>query len=374
VKILIIAGFADSIIKFRGDLILRLLEQGFEVHVACPHINATSDVLAGLHKMSVKTHQIPLDRAGLNPLGDILTLIALIFLINRVKPSHVLSYTIKPVIYGSFASWINRVPNRFAMITGLGNAFVANRKSSFVGWLIKFLYKRAMFCLHLLFLQNPDDKKILNTQNIIPFKLQAVVVNGSGVNLDSFPLVPPVQSPIKFLFIARLLGDKGIRQFVEAAYRLRAMVSVVEFHVVGWIDDNSDSITPAELEQWCKDGVINYHGRLSDVRPVLADSSVFVLPSFYPEGTPRTILEALSMGRPVITTDMPGCRETVVDGENGYLIEARDSESLLKAMLQFIENPGLISSMGQCSREIAERKYDVHKVNEQMLFSMGLIK
>lgn len=179
------------------------------------------------------------------------------------------------------------------------------------------------------------------------------------------------QSVPHFLLIARLLGDKGIREYVQAAKLVKQQYPEAQFDLVGGLDTNPTSISQAELDQWIAAGTINFLGRLSDVRPAIAACSVYVLPS-YREGTPRTVLEAMAMGRAVITTDAPGCRETVVNGDNGFLVPVKDADALAQAMLRFIEQPGLIAQMGQRSRSIAEEKYDVHKVNAQMLEGMGL--
>jgi glycosyltransferase involved in cell wall biosynthesis len=173
------------------------------------------------------------------------------------------------------------------------------------------------------------------------------------------------------LLIARLLGDKGIREYAQAAQRIRAIHQDVRFSLVGWIDENPDAITQAELDAWTVAGDLVYLGRLEDIRPAIAACSVYVLPS-YREGTPRTVLEAMAMGRPIITTDAPGCRETVIDGDNGFLVPVRSVDALVEAMQRFVQDPGLAARMGQRSRQLAEEKYDVHKVNAVMLKEMGL--
>ena len=192
------------------------------------------------------------------------------------------------------------------------------------------------------------------------------------MDVAQFEVAPlSTESAPRFLLIGRLLGDKGVREYVQAAEQVKQRYPQAQFDLVGWIDANPNTITQPELDRWVAAGTINFLGRLSDVRPAIANSSVYVLPS-YREGTPRTVLEAMAMGRAVITTDAPGCRETVVDGDNGFLVPVKDADALAQAMLRFIEQPELIIQMGQRSREIAEEKYDVHKVNAQMLAGMGL--
>jgi len=204
-------------------------------------------------------------------------------------------------------------------------------------------------------------------------EVPSTVVNGSGVNLSHFQLAP-LPKKLTFIFIARLLVDKGIRQFAEAASLLKLRYPDVEFKVVGYLDDNPESIEQSELDAWVASGKLVYLGRLSDVRPVIAGASVFVLPTFYREGVPRTILEALAMGRAIVTTDTPGCRETVVHGVNGYLVKPKAVEELVSALEKLILDPQLVVDMGNASYRIACDKFDVHKVNQQMLLGMGMLQ
>ena len=196
------------------------------------------------------------------------------------------------------------------------------------------------------------------------------VVSGSGVDVTGYSVAPLPDKPC-FLLIARLLGDKGVREYAQAAQLVKTVYPEVVFRLVGWIDDNPDAITQRELDQWVDSGLLEFLGRLDDVRPAISGCSVYVLPS-YREGTPRTVLEAMAMGRPVITTDAPGCRETVIDRDNGFLVPVKDVQALADAMIKMIDSRGLVSKMGERSRQIAETKYDVHKVNALMLEGMGI--
>ena len=198
-----------------------------------------------------------------------------------------------------------------------------------------------------------------------------VVVNGSGIDLGEFRPAPFPEGPLQFLLVARMLSAKGIREYVAAARQVRRTRSDVQFHLVGGTDSNPDAIAADEVQRWHDAGDVIWHGEVSDVRGYLAECHVFVLPS-YREGTPRSVLEAMAMGRPIITTDVPGCRETVVDGENGLLVPPRAVEPLAEAIRRFIDDPKLIERMGQRSREIAEEKFDVDKINAQMLREMEL--
>ena len=182
----------------------------------------------------------------------------------------------------------------------------------------------------------------------------------------------PEPTAIKFLLVARLYGAKGVYDYVKAAYALKRRFSNVEFHLVGGTDHTPDSVSDEELKHWSDDGVITYHGQVKDVRPMLNNCHVFVLPSAYREGTPRSVLEAMSTGRPIITTDSPGCRETVIEGQNGYLIMPRDSDALTEKMASFVEDPDSISEMGEHAHQLAKAKFDVNIVNQMMLSFLQL--
>ena len=221
-----------------------------------------------------------------------------------------------------------------------------------------------------VFFQNPDDESLFQNLGIIKTSdNKSVVVNGSGVDLKKFN-TSPFPTKIQFLLIARLLGDKGVREYFKAAKAVREKRPDIKFGLVGWIDNHPDAISKQELDERIDAGDIFFYGRMDDVKPAISESSVYVLPS-YREGTPRTVLEAMAMGRPIITTDAPGCKETVKDGINGYIVKVKSSQALVKAMFSFIEQPELIESMGNNSRKIAEDKYDVDKVNKHMMLEMG---
>lgn len=219
--------------------------------------------------------------------------------------------------------------------------------------------------------QNPDDAAEFRARGLLPDGLKEVVVNGSGVNLAHFANTPLPDAPCSFVMIARLLGDKGVREYAAAAAVLKDRGAPAKVHLVGAPDTNADSISADEAQSWHDDGILVWHGHLADVRPAIAAAHVVVLPS-YREGTPRTILEGMAMGRAIITTDAPGCKETVRHGENGFLVPIRDAHALAGAMQQFVDAPALVSTMGRKSSEIVREKYDVHKVNSAMLKIMGL--
>lgn len=379
-KFLIISSFLPSVINFRGKLLEAIHQQGYEIHIIAPDLASFPTEHEKLLNLGYFVHEVSMQRTGTNPVADLKTLGSMFTLIKKIKPDLLLSYTIKPVIYGTLAAWLAKVPNRYALITGLGYAFQnveTQPKRSIFQKLVHGLYQQALSRSHKAFFQNPDDLKLFQDLKLLNTQLPTVVVNGSGVNVADFNVLPlPVtvdqKIKISFLLIARLLIDKGVREYAEAAKIIKHKYSHVEFNLVGWIDENPSAIGQQELDQWVASNTLNYWGKLSDVRPAIAESSVYVLPS-YREGTPRTVLEAMAMGRAIITTDAPGCRETVTDGDNGFLVEVKSVESLVKAMEKLILQPELIAQMGHRSREIAFHKYDVHQVNTHMLQEMGLI-
>ena len=369
-KFLLIASYANSLINFRWDLICAIQAKGLEVHVAAPEINDSPAILEKLRNQGVIVHDVPMQRTGTNPVQDVKTLIALRQLMQRIRPDYVMAYTIKPVIYGMLAAASTGVPHRAALITGLGYAFQdseGSTKQNLIKSVTRQLYSRALSAADLTFFQNDDDQKLFTDLGIIRPGQNTVVVNGSGVNTEKFSAQPlPEGDEVHFLLIGRLLKDKGVREYVEAARQVKQQYPQAIFNLVGFLDSNPSSVTQQELDQWVNDGTVKFWGKLADVRPAINACHVFVLPS-YREGTPRTVLEAMPTGRAIITTDAPGCRQTVENGYNGWLVPVQSADKLAEAMKRFLNEPALIEKMGQASLEIARNKYDVNIINDFML-------
>jgi len=373
-RIAIIGSQAFALWNFRGPLIHEMAKRNLEVYALAP--NYDDETRKKVEQLGAMPVQYRLSRTGLNPFRDALNFLDLIFILRRIKPDVTFCYTIKPVIYGTLAAWIVGVHRRFALITGLGYAFAASEdreglKRRIVRIIAQFLYKLALRKATKVFFQNPDDLNEFVQKGIVhPEK--AFLLGPTGVDLEAFPFAPPVTDPIAFLFAARLLREKGILEFVEAARRIKAKYPDVRFILLGGLDTNPGAISREEVEGWVKEGLIEWPGHVPDVRPYIAQASVFVLPSYYREGVPRSIQEAMAMGRPIITTDAPGCRETVLPGVNGFLVPVRDMNALVSAMERFINEPELIERMGKESRRIAEERFNVHKINQVLLEAMGL--
>lgn len=369
-KVVVIEGEAKSLVDFRGDLMKELVCYGNEVIAMAPG-NGVEETLKQF--CDIKYISIPLNRTGINPCSDAYTVLFLFFIFLKIRPDIVFSFSSKPVIFSSIAAHLARVPQIYAMITGLGYVFTGkNFKQRILATLVQHMYRLAINKNAKVFFQNKDDLNLFIKARMLINKEKATIVNGSGVNISKFLPSRPKENPITFLFMARLIWDKGIGDFVEAARILKKHYNNVTFKILGPFDTNPNAIRKENILKWQSEGLIEYLGETDDVRPFINDCSIFVLPS-YREGTPRSILEAMSSGRPIITTDAPGCRETVDNGVNGIIVPVKDSVSLSRAMEKFILNPALIHMMGEKSREIAVTKYDVNKVNSVLLKSMQLI-
>lgn len=366
--IAVVGSYAPSLINFRGELIRALVNQGMHVLAMAPDID--ENTASALRAIGAEPVEYDLQRTGMNPFADFAAFSSLYKVFRRRRPSRVLAYTIKPVIYGSLAARLAGVPGINVMITGLGYAFVGKGwKQGLVSKLSSLLYRMALAGCRKVLFQNPDDRSLFVDRHLV-HEDKTVLIHGSGVDIDYFSPVLLPSAP-RFLMIARLLREKGVYEYVEAARLVRRQYPEVQFDLAGWLDDAPSSVRQDQLDEWIKGGLICFLGKLDDVRPAIANVAVYVLPS-YREGTPRTVLEAMSMGRAVITSDAPGCRETVMHGESGLLVAVQDSQGLAGAMLDLIEHPERIVSMGKASRRLAEEKYDVHKVNQSILVAMEL--
>lgn len=366
--ILLNGSFAQSLISFRGRLIEAMIGRGHKVHVSAPNIS--NDIEATLRAMGANVHHVPLARTGTNPWSDVRYAIALFRIIKAIRPDHVIGYTIKPNIWGSIAAWCAGVKSA-SMVTGLGYSFIAG-----IGWrrrILQFVMQKTYTVTtsmnDCVVFQNPDDKHDFIAAGCLENPDKAVLVNGSGVDMEHYAHadLPPNAS---FLMVTRLLVSKGVREYGEAALAVLRTRPDCRFVLAGFFDEGSDGIAKPEVERWVAGG-LQYLGPLDDVRPAIREASVYVLPS-YREGTPRSVLEAMAMGRGIITTDVPGCRETVVDGVNGVLVKDRDIKSLVGAMLQLADDPVARSAMGAASYSYANEKFAVDKVNQTLLAHLGL--
>lgn len=367
-RIAIVGNQAFSALNFRGPLIRDLVAEGHEVHVLAPDYDDTTR--AAMRELGAVTVDYPLDRAGLNPLKDLVSVVALRRVFRRLRPDAVMCYFVKPVIYGTLAAALARVPRRVALIEGAGYAFAPDAEASMSRRLLRrvvsLLYRASMRRAHRVLVLNQDDYELFRRLGILP-PGRLDCLPGIGIDLDAFSPAVPVAEPVTFCLAARLIEEKGVRIYAAAARLIKAAHPEARFLLLGEADEHPGSLERAEVEAWVDEGLLEWPGQVADVRPHLAQTSVFVLPSHYREGLPRGILEAMAMARPVITTDNPGCRDAVVDGESGYLVPVKDAARLAAAMTRFIEEPSLIGEMGQAGRRRAEALYDVRVVNRRMI-------
>ncbi|MNI28313.1 N,N'-diacetylbacillosaminyl-diphospho-undecaprenol alpha-1,3-N-acetylgalactosaminyltransferase [compost metagenome] len=370
-KIIFIVPYAKYYLNFSWDLIESLVQDGHSVIAVAPDSVAEGTLVA----VGVKFIKVPIKNTGLNPLYDVISIFHLARIIRNEHPDIVSCYSIKPVLYGSLAARIVRRRRVFLTVTGLGYVFTGSTwKQRVLTPFVKTLYRLAFKYCESAFFENSDDLHLFLRLGLIQ-QDKAKIVNGSGVNLDKFAMAPNSsvrpKTPITFILVARMIKDKGIYEYIEAARILKTKYAHVSIQLLGPFDHNPTSISKAQVTEWMNEGVIRYLGETTDVRPYLRSSDVFVLPS-YREGTPKSVLEAMAMGLPIVTTDTPGCRETVIHGRNGFMVPVKNSKALAEAMEQFILNPHMVDIMGACSREIAEHKYNVFKVNALIRSTMRI--
>jgi glycosyltransferase involved in cell wall biosynthesis len=352
-RILLTGNTCFKIANFREGLVRALISSGHEVIVLAP----TDPTREKLISMGCRVLELPMERNGTSPLAEAVLLLRIYRMLRDERPTIVFGYTIKNNIYAGLAcSWLGIpfVPN----VTGLGPAF---NDTGLFNRVIRLLYRAGFARARMVFFQNPEDQAIfLRSKLILP--KQSRLLPGSGVDLDRFAAcsLPPYDEGIIFLFVARLLWDKGLGLFVDAARVLRGRHPSIKFQVLGPIDTASrSSIPPEQIHAWVEEGVIDYLGETSDVRPALSAAHCIVLPTWYREGTPRILLEAAAIGRPAITTDTAGCKDAVIDGETGFICDPRSLDSLIAALEGFVSlAPETRSAMGSYARSRAEADFD----------------
>ena len=370
-KLAIIGNQALAMRNFRGALIAELVTAGVEVFALAP--DYSDDDRRAIERLGARPVDYHIRRAEIDPVGDLRAMVQLVVLLGEIRPDLVLSFAAKPVIYGTLAAWIARVPRRFALMEGLGHVFIdeLGLRSGALRWVVSRLYRLALTVAARTLFLNDDDRAEFVAARLVSSR-KTVTVGAIGVDLAAWAEAPAVIAPLTFIFVGRLLREKGIFEFIDAARVIKAAHPDVGFIVLGSPDSNPSSIKAELVAGWAEEGLITWPGYV-DARPWLARSSVFVLPS-YREGLPRSTQEAMALGKPVITTDVPGCRDTVVDGDNGFLVPSRDATTLQAAMLRFVTDRRLIATMGARSRQMAEASFDVNAANARMMNVMGVVE
>ena len=372
--VVILSSYAESLYNFRGDLIRALIEKGSRVYALAPDYDAAK--MARVEALGATAIAVPLDRNGMSVFGDLKSLLNLRKVMRDLRPQLFFGYFMKPVIYGTLAAWLAGVPRRVAMVAGLGSLYTdGDGPLSFKARLLRSLstrlYGLAFHRANKIIFQNRDDLTLMVEAGAAPAE-RSVLINGSGVNLERFTpsQMPRGERPVTFIWTGRMLREKGVPEIIEAAKIVRGKGHAIEVLLVGGADSNPGSLREEDIKAWHEAGIINWTGKVDDVRPYLRQSDVFLLPSYYREGVPRSTQEAMASGLAVITTDAPGCRETVVDGRNGFLVPVRAAARLAEAMLRYVENPSLACRHGDESRKIVAEKFDVELINRQMLATL----
>ncbi len=370
-KVALVASYAPSILSFRGRLIADIVAAGHEVYCLAPDFDR--DTIEEIRALGASAMSYPLARTGTNPLDDFTALRSLTRIFRTLRPDVVMGYTAKPAIYSSIAAHWAGVAHIVPMLTGLGYAFLegGGRKTDLIRKSSTFLYKRALSRADGVIFHNRDDYLHLKSYGVIPDRLPVHIVRGSGVDLDHYKSspIPSLSGGIVFLMIARLVKYKGVREYCLAATAIKKEYPNTRWLLAGPEEAGPAGFSVENLREF--GGAVEYLGPQNDVRQLYEQAHIYVLPS-YGEGLPRTVLEAMASGRPIVTTDTRGCRDTVDEVVNGCLVPIRDWSALADGMEFFIKHPDLISPMGMASRQKVERLFDVRKVNRDMIRILGL--
>lgn len=365
--VMVLSSHTPSLIWFRLDMMVAFKECGHKV-VAVGNEDETtwSD---RFQPYGIKYRKATIERNGTNPFKDLKTMHSLREIMRQERPDKIFAYNAKTVIYGGLAAHKERIAF-YPLIAGLGSVFMGRGlKNRLVRTILKIEYKQSLKHSRRVFFQNQDDVDVFVKKRMVREE-KVAMLHGSGVNLEAFK-VQKLPDRFGFLYIGRLIRDKGVFEYLEACRIVKQAYPTIRCLLVGPFDSNPSALKKEELKSYLDDGTVEYFGEQTDVRPFLAQCCVFVLPS-YREGTPKTVLEAMASYKAVITSDAPGCRETVIDGENGYLVPVKDPVTLAKKMIALYEQPDLIKAMAERGRKMAEDLFDVNKINEKIVLIMKL--
>lgn len=368
-KVMFITAATFTIPWFREDMLKEFARRADEVVVLG---NEPLDRWGEYFKsIGVRYAPYSVSRNGLSPIEDLKTYRELRDLIAEEKPDKVLTNFVKANVYGCIAAHRAGIEDIFVMMGGLGSVFHGDdTKSKLARKFVVAEYKASLKYAKRIFFQNDEDSNLLVSLGLVK-RDQVVRINGSGVNTEHFPQRPLPDKP-SLVFVGRLVRGKGVMEYLEAARMVKKEHPEAEFNLVGPYDTNPSALKPEDIQPFIDDGTVVYHGEQKDVRPYLEMASVFVLPSYYGEGTPKSALEAMSTGRPLIVADAVGCREVVEDGVNGYLVESKSTSSLAAAMVSLVKDGDLRLGMAMESRKMAVNRFDVNEVNQIIAEQMGL--
>ncbi|NRG44683.1 glycosyltransferase family 4 protein [Bacillus sp. CRN 9] len=368
-KIAVLSSHTSSLFWFRLDMMKDFINKGHTVIALGSE--PEEEWKKKFEEHNIDYRQLYVERNGMNPLNDLRTLSSLYKFMYKERPDKVFAYQAKTIVYGSIAAKLNGISEIYPLIAGLGSIFRGKGiKNKIVKVIMKIEYRVACNLSKKVFFQNHDDKNEFIRNSLIKND-KTFIINGSGVNLERFKPTPLPQESA-FLFIGRLIKDKGIMEYLEACKMIKAKHNNVRCLLVGPFDSNPSAIKPEELSPYIESGIVEYFGEQRDVRPFVTQCSTYILPSYH-EGTPKTVLEAMAMGRSIITSDAPGCKETVINGINGYLVKVKDVQGLVDKMEHLISNQEISKKMGEESLKIARKKYDVKIINLSIMQEMELI-
>lgn len=367
-KIAILVCYNPTLVNFRLDLMLKMIHLGHRVVAIGNESDGKWNKI--LQPYGIEYRFIKMQRNGLNPFLDFFSFVQLMKLIKKEKPDRIFTSQAKMVLYGGLAAYCLGYRDIYPLIAGLGSVFLSGGlKGRILRNILMCGYRLSLQRSPSVFFQNKDDAAFFVDNRIVPSD-RIVFLNGSGVNLERFAR-QPFPKDFGFLCVSRLIRDKGVLEYLSACRTVRKLHPDIRCLLVGPFDSNPSALKPHELQPYIDDGSIEYFGEQADVRPYLAQCNVFVLPS-YREGTPKSVLEAMSCGKAIITTDAPGCRETVIEGKNGFLVPVKDVNALVEKMLFLFQKPEICEEMGTASRGIAEQRFDVRLVNQIILETMRI--
>lgn len=373
-RVFLVSRCSWTFFNFRGGLAQALTDRQVDVAGGGAGGDGYEPKISAL---GIPFKELPVDKRGINPFADLRLIVALYRWYREGRPDVVHHFTIKPVIYGSIAARLAGVPRIVNTITGLG--YVYTERQGILRWIVDRLYRIALRSSHWVFFQNGDDRALFVGRGLVDPAI-ASLVPGSGVNTERFRPGVAVQSGneaqrggISVLMLSRVLRDKGAYEFVHAARHVRQIMPDVRFCIVGEIDiRNPSAVAEATVRAWQNEGVIEWFGHTDEVRPYIAKADIVVLPS-YREGTPRSLLEASAMGKPVIATDVVGCREVVEHGRNGLLVPVRDAAALARAIIDLAGDAELRARMGAAGREKMLKEFDEKIVIESAMMAYAHI-
>ena len=373
-NVIVMNNQARSLVNFWTVLLRRMIARGHTVTCLVPEGDPEGD--AALRALGARVRHYPLDRKGLNPVRDAATFLALYRLFRGASPGErpdlLYASTIKPVIYGLPAAALAGVGRRYAMITGLGYMFEAdNPVKKLLTALAALLYRFSLSFARAVFFQNADDISEFRRRHCLGKRTNVVPTRGTGVDTARFTPAPLPEGPPVFLLVARLLEAKGLYDFAEAARLVKKKHPEARFQLLGPPEEGRGGVPLETVRAWEREGLVEYLGQTRDVRPHVAAATVVALPSWR-EGMPGSLMEGMSMGRPIVATDAPGCREVTLHGQNGLLVPPRSPQALAEALAAFADDPGLAARMGREGRRLAEQEFDADKAADHLLDVMGL--